>query len=197
MNSELVFGLTSLATMIASIAFVVILHRVEPEFDPSWRMLSEYSLGRFGFLMRMAFIFGAAAVISGAVLLFHSTPVGAISLMLCATGPLGAAFVDTDPITTPRNQISARSKIHCALGSVFILGFPLAATFAGTTSGSAILGWSSVLPWIGLVWFMRATLKHPAANGVGSPEQRIGWPNRINMLTYFAWLAMVVLVSMA
>lgn len=27
-----------------SIGLVALLHRLEPEFDPSWRMLSEYSL---------------------------------------------------------------------------------------------------------------------------------------------------------
>ena len=32
------------------------LHLLEPEFNPSWRFLSQYELGEFGWLMRLAFL---------------------------------------------------------------------------------------------------------------------------------------------
>lgn len=44
----------------AAAAFVVLLaalHFLEPEFDPSWRFISEYELGRYGWAMRLAFFF--------------------------------------------------------------------------------------------------------------------------------------------
>src|SRR5215469_17173529 len=121
----------ALGAVALAVGLVVLLHRLEPEFDPSWRMLSEYSLGRYGLLMRAAFLAGGTGVIAVAVALARSAWPASLVLVLVATGPLGAAFVDTDPITTPRTAMSRRSNVHAALGSLFIFGFPLAATIAG------------------------------------------------------------------
>ncbi len=38
----------ALNAVVLAVGLVALLHRLEPEFDPSWRMLSEYSLGRYG-----------------------------------------------------------------------------------------------------------------------------------------------------
>lgn len=45
----------------AGIAFLVILaclHFLKPEISPMWRMISEYEIGKFGFLMSIAFFAG-------------------------------------------------------------------------------------------------------------------------------------------
>jgi hypothetical protein len=39
-----------------SVSIVVLLHFLKPEIDPSWRMLGEYEIGRYGWLMRVAFV---------------------------------------------------------------------------------------------------------------------------------------------
>jgi hypothetical protein len=44
-----------------AVTVMVLLHVLEPEFDPSWRMLSEYSLGQYGPLMRVIFLRWARA----------------------------------------------------------------------------------------------------------------------------------------
>jgi hypothetical protein len=180
-----------------AVALVIALHFLEPEFDPSWRMMSEYSLGRFGLLMRMAFLAAGTAVITLAGALSWLTGAIAVwALAVTAIGLLGAVVVDTDPITTPRAQFSTRSNVHAVLGSIFILGFPLAATIAGiAVAGDPAVGpvlvAASVVPWTGLVWFMVATLRAPRrADGSGGPEVRIGWPNRLSILAYLGWVAL-------
>ena len=180
-----------------AVALVVALHMLEPEFAPSWRMLSEYTLGRFGLLMRLAFLAAGTALIALAYALSSLTGTIAVwALAVTAIGPLGAVFVDTDPVTTPRAQFSTRGNLHAALGSIFILGFPLAATIAGVAvagdpSIGQILAFASVFPWAGLIWFMTATLRAPRrADASGGPEVRIGWPNRISMLAYLGWIAL-------
>jgi len=181
----------------ATVALVIALHVLEPEFAPSWRMPSEYSLGRFGLLMRLAFFATGTALIALAYSLWWLTGTIAVwALAVTAIGPLGAVLVDTDPITTPRAQFSTRSNVHAALGSIFILGFPLAATIggiavAGDPAIGPILVAASVAPWLGLVWFMTATLRAPRrADGSGGPEVRIGWPIRFSMLAYLGWIAL-------
>ena len=137
----------SLAASAVAIALVVLLHRLEPELDPSWRMLSEYSLGRYGTLMRVAFVAAASAVMAvAAALRGVSGSTVPLLLVLVAIGPLGAAFVDTDPITTPPDQRSRRDTVHAALGSLFIIGFPPASTIVGIrVSGEPAIG--PILAW--------------------------------------------------
>jgi hypothetical protein len=185
----------SLGASALSVGLIVSLHFLEPEFDPSWRMLSEYSLGRYGVLMRAAFLAMGTAVIAVAVALWGTAGVWSLGLLLVALGPLGAAFIDTDPITTPRAQMSRRSNVHSALGSLFILGFPLAATIAGISAASepavgSVLAWASIVPWITLVWFIGTSIRHARPDAVGGPEVRVGWPNRVNILADLGWVAL-------
>jgi Protein of unknown function (DUF998) len=192
---EIVAAVYSLGATALAVGLVVLLHVLEPEFDPSWRMLSEYSLGRHGVLMRVAFLAGGTAVIAVAVALSSSGWPATLLLALVAIGPLGAAFVDTDPITTPRPEMSRRSNVHAALGSLFILGFPLAATATGIVASGdpavgPILAWASAGPWIALGWFLGATVRDARPDGRGAPDVRIGWPNRVSMLVYLGWVAL-------
>jgi len=185
----------SLGAVAAAILLVVALHKLEPEFDPSWRMLSEYSLGRYGVLMRMGFILGGTGVAACGVALWPPAGALALGLPIVALGPIGAAFVDTDPITTPRPEMTVRSKVHAGLGSLFILGFPVAAACAGIgaamhSPAGQILAWAAIIPWAGLMWFLGATFRFGQSDAVGKPEVRIGWPNRFSMLAYLAWVAL-------
>ena len=185
----------SLGAVAGAILLVVALHKLEPEFDPSWRMLSEYSLGSYGLLMRIAFILGGTGVAASGVALWPPAGVLAAGLPVVALGPIGAAFVDTDPIMTPRSEITSRGKVHAGLGSLFILGFPIAATIAGIgaamhSPAGQILAWAAVIPWAGLIWFLGATFRFGQPDAVGKPEVLIGWPNRFSMLAYMAWVAL-------
>lgn len=185
----------SLGAVAIAIVLVIALHDLEPEFDPSWRMLSEYSLGKYGLIMRIAFILGGTGVIASGVALWQTAGFLSAGLPLVALGPIGAAFIDTDPVTTPRSELTSRSKVHAGLGSLFILGFPIAATCAGIgtamqSTAGPLLAWAALIPWAALIWFLGATLRFGQASTVGNPKVRIGWPNRFNMLAYLAWVAL-------
>lgn len=188
-----VFAVCTLSATALAVGLVVLLHYLEPEFDPSWRMLSEYSLGRYGVVMRAAFLAGATAVI--AVALSGSAWPWSLGLVLVAVGPIGAAVFDTDPITTPPAEVSRRSSVHAAFGSLFILGFPVAATIAGIASignpaVGPVLAWASAAPWIGLAWFLGTTIRYARPNGPEALHVPIGWPNRVNTLAYLGWVAL-------
>jgi hypothetical protein len=189
-------GATALAVVL-----MVLLHVLEPGFDPSWRILSEYSLGRYGLLMRIAFVAMGTGVIAIALAISGAARPWSLGLALVAIGPLGAAFIDTDPITTPRTQMSRRSNVHAALGSLFNLGFPAAATVAGISAASdpatgTILAWASVVPWITLAWFLGTNVRHTRPDAVGAPDVHIGWPNRVSILAYLGWVALAALTAL-
>ena len=195
MSASAIAACYCLGAMALSIFLLVVLHFLEPEYDPSWRMLSEYSLGRYGLLMRVVFLLWGSGVIAVAVALSGSACPESLGLVLVATGPLGAAFVDTDPITKSHTEMSRRSNVHAALGSLFILGFPAAATVAaisaaGNPALGSVLAWASVAPWVALAWFLGTAFHYARPDGRGAPDVRVGWPNRVSMLVYLGWVAL-------
>jgi hypothetical protein len=46
----------SIASGVLFVLLLGSLHLLEPEFDPTWRFISEYALGNFGWMMRLAFL---------------------------------------------------------------------------------------------------------------------------------------------
>jgi hypothetical protein len=48
-------ALTAILFAALSLLMLLLLHLLEPELDPAWRMISEYEIGRFGWLVRLAF----------------------------------------------------------------------------------------------------------------------------------------------
>lgn len=56
-------------------------------------MLSEYSLGRYGVIMRIAFILGGTGVAPSGVALWQPAGLLTAGLPVVALGPIGAAFV--------------------------------------------------------------------------------------------------------
>ena len=181
-----------------TVGLIAILHVLEPEYDPSWRMISEYSLGRYGWVMRLAFITMAIGLAATCVALWPFGGAWTIGLAAVALGALGAAFIDADPIMTPGAQATPVGRAHTVLGGVLLAGFPPAALFAGVGVATA-LGWTlaiaSVVPFAGLVWFLIAA--RPAHGQGGSPEIRIGWPDRFCLLAYLAWVVLAAVGALS
>lgn len=95
---SIVFGVVFLVLLVS-------LHFLEPEFDPTWRFISEYALGSVGWLMNLAFLALAISLVSACVAIFSQVRVwygyiGIAGLIVAATGLTIAAIYRTDPITT-------------------------------------------------------------------------------------------------
>ncbi|MGZ8690758.1 MAG: DUF998 domain-containing protein [Aeromicrobium sp.] len=187
-------AVTALVTGAMTVGLIAILHVLEPEYDPSWRMISEYSLGRYGWVMRLAFVTMAIGLAATCVALWPFGGAWTIGLAAVALGALGAAFIDADPIMTPRAHATPVGRAHTVLGALLLAGFPPAALLAGVGVAPA-LGWTlaiaSVVPLAGLVWFLIAAA--PAHGQGGSAEIRIGWPDRFCLLAYLAWVVLAAI----
>ena len=194
MSVVAIAAVTALVAGGITVGLIAILHVLKPEYDPSWRMISEYSLGRYGWVMRLAFVTMAISPAATCVALWPFGGAWTIGLAAVALGALGAAFIDADPIMTPRAQATPVGRAHTVLGIILLAGFPPAAVFAGVGVATE-LGWmlaiASVVPWVGLVWFLSAA--SPARGRGGSPEIRIGWPDRFCLLAYLAWVVLAAI----
>jgi hypothetical protein len=71
------FAYASMGFAALFLVILVLLHFLKPEFDPLWRMISEYEIGRFGRLIRVAFFaWGASALAMIAAIWPSLQPVG-------------------------------------------------------------------------------------------------------------------------
>jgi len=193
-------------TFWASALFLVLLatlHLIKSEYDPSWRMVSEYAIGRFGWAMQLAFFSLAIAsvcAISATWGQLRST-IGYIGLMLllvAATGMIIGGIFTSDPITTAPNALSTSGKMHILGGQLGIPSIPLAMTLISWALSRRNPAWARVRRWlwllVSLVWLGFAAVVFLAfviAKGRLGPDVLIGWPNRLFMIGYSVWLMVV------
>ncbi len=120
---QFLFSKIAIITGIAYAAILLLLHLLEPEYSPTWRFISEYALGKFGFLMNSCFLLYSAALISLVIAIKSQIRniIGYIGLGVLAIGATGiiiCAIFNTDPITTDVAQISFNGKLHYTGASV-------------------------------------------------------------------------------
>jgi hypothetical protein len=182
-------------TTIFSSAFLVLLfllHFLEPEFDPSWRMISEYALGRYGWVMMLAFICWAGSILSLTLsqwqsLATRSGKIARVWLLVIVVALVCAAIFKTNVITDPTPNFAHR--VHALSGAIVIITFPIAASLVARNRpgllGITILVWLSLFAFFGSILVSR--IVHPGAGRVG-PDVLMGWPNRFLAVTYHLWL---------
>lgn len=195
----------SLAGAIAFLALLALLHLVKPELDPAWRMVSEYAIGPYGWLMVLAFFalslscFAAFAAVRSQV----GTVGGKLGLGLLVTAgaALAAAGVFTsDPITASEEQLTTHGYWHGLSAAIGIPGLPLAAVLVSHSLARAPR-WSSArrtllatayLSWVALGLLLATiAVTLPRNGGKFGPSVPVGWPNRFLVVTYCVWLIAV------
>lgn len=205
------YAYASLGLACVFLALLFALHVLKPETDPSWRWISEYEIGRFGWMMRLAFLCWGGSVFALALALWPSLqPVagtlGRWWLIVIAVALCGAGLFKTDPITDRTS--SMENRLHAIFGAVVILTFPIAATLVtvGLSRGAAwpaslgLLIPATTLTWLGLVVFLgsniRAGGQSRSGERIGASDIRVGWQNRFMVVTYALWIVALSIVSL-
>lgn len=128
-------------SIISGTLFVLLLgslHLLEPEYDPTWRFISEYALGSFGWLMNLAFLSLACSLISAGVAIMTQTRtvagyVGLAILGMSAIGLFIAGIFNTDSMDAGQAGATFSGNMHVLGASLdftpvaaLLLGFSLA-----------------------------------------------------------------------
>ena len=193
----------SFAAAATFLILLAALHFIKPELDPSWRVISEYEIGRYGWIMVLAFLSLAVSCV-GLFIAIRSQidtiggKIGLAFLLVAAAGLIIAAIFITDPITASHNELTTHGNLH-GLGAALGTGFPIAAALIGWSlarnqawsSARRSLVWSAGLAWIGFLVFALSMVVMFPDDGTFGPDVLIGWPNRFMMLAYSAWLMVV------
>ena len=192
----------ALAAAGAMLALLGIAHVANPDLDPSWRPISEYALGTYGWLMTAAFLaWGLSAFAVFVALQPHvrtlGGKIGLVFLLMGAAGPILAAIFPMDPITTAPEAMTTSGGLH-NLGAVLGDGIPIGAALitwslarhnpAWSAARGALTG-ATVLAWLGVVMFTASmAIFLSQTEGQLGPDTPIGWPNRFMVAASAAWL---------
>src|SRR5215510_8213114 len=189
MDTKAASGLT-IGLGVAFLAILSLLHVLEPEFNPP-HVISEYQLGRFGWLMSLAFVcLGAAslALFSAARQQIH-TRVGRV--WAWGLPIIGVAYF-VGGIFPPDPKWFLGSWLHGIGGLVVIFGSPIVFTFVSrglarndvSATAARRLLWTAAVAWLSLLLFSGSIVSFRTS---GSGSIIVGWTNRFMIMTYVLW----------
>lgn len=181
----------AMASAVAVAGLIAVLHLVKPELDPSWRMLSEYSVGAGGWLMKLSFFTWAAGCGALFVALGRETAprrarIGRWLLPVVGLALVAAGLFDQDPTTT--GERSLHGQLHAWSSLVGIPGVPIAAMLlsADRRSGRGVVILAN-LTWLCLALMIAYVGWAMGAVGGFGPGVYAGWLNRLVVAAYLAW----------
>jgi hypothetical protein len=198
------------ATLFVAV-LIVMLHGLKPEIEPSWRFISEYALGRHGWLMSVAFVtFGAAHLALVADVrryLPGSWPgrLALVALVVSAVGLTIAGAFTTDPVTADPSTATMSGRLH-NLGGGMGLAMPLAVVLvtwqllkhASWQQARRAIVTCAALSLIGtIVSIVALGILLSRSGGTFGPDVPVGWPNRFELATYGLWFLTVARRSLS
>lgn len=190
---------------LAALALLGALHVLSPEFSPAWRMVSEYSNGRYPAVLSAMFV---AYGLSSLALAFairsqmatRSGRIGLSVLVVAGVGQIAAAQFDLN-----------HAALHELAGVLGIVGLCIGAVLIsralgrapGWSSARRQLQWSAHLTWITVVLFLAsfplmmatfvsATGTLPSIAPKELPHgviALVGWTDRLLVLSAWAWVS--------
>ena len=174
------------------------LHVLSPEFDPSWRVVSEYANGRYGWVLSLMFASWALSSLALAVTVWTQLNGvgGKIALGLLIAAGIGEAMASVFDINHP---------LHDLAGIIGVLSLPIAAMMISVRLGRTqawspakyVLLWTANLTWVSLVLMVAALIimirGHAGAGGKMTPGvfAVVGWANRLLVVAYCVWVVAV------
>ncbi|HEY1867314.1 MAG TPA: DUF998 domain-containing protein, partial [Candidatus Cybelea sp.] len=102
------FGIAAIGFSIAVLGLLAALHVLSPEFDPSWRVVSEYANGHYGWVLTMMFTFWALSswALVYAVWPYAATRFGRLGLWVLLLAGCGQALAAAFDVNQPLHGLA-------------------------------------------------------------------------------------------
>lgn len=195
----------SIAAVLTYQVLLIALIFIRPDLDPSWHTISEWAIGRFGWIMIVAFLISATSYGSLFVAIksqVHSAlgKIGLGLLLICFVCTVGVGIFRTEPMPiTPQKGLTTTGALHVLFGTSALVLLPFAALLINLSLALKNNGWATArralqstagLPLLGFAGSIvhLAIYVMPLGNDAYGPGVPLGWPPRFLFLTYALWL---------
>jgi hypothetical protein len=190
-----------LAIAMAGLVVVMLasLHALSPEFDPSFRVVSEYANGQYGWVLSVMFAAWALSSWALAIAIWPQSGgmAGRIGLGFLIAAGVGEAMASAFDISHPLG--------HELAGILGVFGLPIAAILISTRlarhqawfRARQGLLWTANLTWISLVlMFASLIIMMRRYTVAGHRIVIVGWTNRLLVVLYCVWVATVAIYAL-
>ena len=194
--------MVALGAIAASALALVALHIVSPEFQPSWRMVSEYANGKHGWLLAVVFLAWALGSLALLVALWPlaSGGLAVAGLVLLAVAALGQTMGGLFDINHKLHGTAAMIGIPALAAACVVLQIAMARVpgLAVPPFWVAHLTWISFALMIGAFFLFFTALKAagidptaqsgPLAELPAGVTGYLGWANRLIFVGSYLWV---------
>lgn len=190
----------------ATVLLLAGLHVLSPELEPSWRMVSEYANGQYGWVLSLMFVSWALSswALAFAIWRHFKTFAGKTGLAFLIAAGVGEAMASVFDITHPLHSVAALIGIPSLAVAAILISISLGRTKAWQPA-KRVLMWTANLTWISLVVmaasFALLIFTYSRAGGDMSAGiittlppgviAVVGWANRLLVLAYCVWVMTV------
>jgi hypothetical protein len=196
-----------IAATAATLLLLAGLHVLSPEFDPAWRMVSEYANGQYGWVLSLMFVSWAVSswALAYAIWPQVATRGGKIGVVFLVVAGLGEAMASVFDINHGLHSLAALIGIGSLPVAAMLISVSLGRSRAWSTARKALL-WTANLTWVSVL-LMAATfavliVTYTQAGGDMSPGTAVtalppgvialvGWANRFLIIVYCVWVLTV------
>lgn len=179
----------SLASAAVSLVSLAALHFLSPEFEPSWRMVSEYALGRYGWVLLLMFLSWALSCIALFVAIRSQvqTLAGKIGLGFLLAAAAGMTLGGLFDVNHDLHGLAAMIGIPSLPVAAMLISISLARTPLWSPARRSLL-WTANLTWISLVLMTAGVFTGFSGTGEVHPDAWFGFANRLLIISYNVWL---------
>jgi hypothetical protein len=192
----------AIVASVAALLFLAGLHILSPEFDPAWRMVSEYANGDYGSVLSAMFM--AWAVSSWALAYALRSQVSKVGLGFLIAAGVGEAMASFFDINHSLHGLAALIGIGSLPIAAILISSQLGKIQPWSDSKRTLL-WSANLTWISVLLMgltfgiLITTFTSSGAEMTAEPPTTlpdgvialVGWANRFLIVVYCAWVMLV------
>jgi len=181
----------AMAAAVMVLLLLASLHILSPEFDPSWRVVSEYANGRYRWVLSLMFAFWALSTWALAIAIWSQVRGmgGKIALSILIAAGIGEAMATVFDIKHPLHELA---------GLLGVVSLPIAAMLISLRLGRTqplaaakkVLLWTANLTWVSLLLLMLSLVVLMSGH-VRASHTLIGWWNRLLVVIYCVWVVVV------
>ncbi|RPI93529.1 MAG: DUF998 domain-containing protein [Chloroflexi bacterium] len=196
----------AIASGAAVLLLLASLHVLSPEFDPSWRMVSEYANGQYAWVLSLMFVAWAISswALAAAIWSQVRTRAGRIGLLFLIAAGAGEVMASVFDVNHSLHGLAALIGIGSLPVAAMLVSVSLSRTLEWSAARRALL-WTANLTWISLLLmlasFVLLMVTYTQAGGDMSAGAvsalppgviaLVGWANRFLIVAYCIWVLTV------